>query len=69
MANSSTKNRELTTEISITWNASDIRKLAEERGYQIPTDEECSEILEELLDKHDAEIGINWDIIEEYLAV
>ena len=47
------------TSISITWNNSDVLFVREDL-----TQQQASEVLEEVLRRHDASIGVNWDIIE-----
>lgn len=49
-------------EISIKWHIDDIRL----RDKTL-TEEECSEILTDIEKYHDANIGINWDIIDSYI--
>lgn len=49
----------LPDEIHITWHIDDIKS----RDATL-TDEECREILSTLERKHDAGIGINWDVID-----
>lgn len=48
-------------QIDITWCVDDIRYL----GYEC-TDEEGMEVLDLALRKHDAEYGINWDVLDWY---
>lgn len=51
-------NQTLVREINITWCIEDVQ---EERPDL--SDEQASEVLQEVLDRHDANIGINWDFI------
>ena len=46
------------TQISISWTIEDIRSL----GFNC-TDEQGSKVLSDVERYHDAEIGINWDVI------
>ena len=48
--------------IAITWTKDDIGSLSCANGL---TDEDLSNILDDLLRNHDASIGINWGVIEE----
>ena len=45
--------------ISVTWNISDVKSIA-----PTLTDEQCKQVLDEVLDNHDAQEGINWGVIE-----
>ena len=49
------------TEISIIWCVDDLRQL----GYEC-TDKQGSKILSQIERQHDANIGVNWDIVEFY---
>jgi hypothetical protein len=54
-------------EIAIVWCIEDIRNVEENK--EIPeedrlTDVECRDVLSYLRNKHDATIGINWDVLE-----
>jgi hypothetical protein len=53
----------LITEISIKWCDQDIYATAEEMGVEI-NKFQVSEVLQMLRRKHDATIGINWDVIK-----
>ena len=44
--------------IQVTWSIEDIRSL----GYTC-TDEQGSKVLSDVLKYHDANVGINWDVI------
>ncbi len=46
------------------WGVEDIRNVP---GGEELEDDACLDILEALEDNHDANIGINWDIIEYYV--
>ncbi len=52
--------------ISISWNVADIKRRAKENGIEITT-EQAIEILDCMAEKHGAEKGINWSIIDYYL--
>jgi hypothetical protein len=54
---------------AVEWCAEDIIERAREckRWYRIPREKEAQEILEYMIRKHDATIGINWDVIDCYL--
>ena len=56
--------------ISITWHIEDVQQLVQERFDKNISDEDALEVLDCLVRKHDANNGINWDVIEcavEYL--
>ena len=54
----------MTKEISIKWCADDVKECAKQYldGILI-TDQEASDVLDYLYHKHDASIGINWEVI------
>jgi hypothetical protein len=47
-----------TDAISISWSAADVREVRPDL-----TPDQCPEVLREVEDRHDASVGINWDII------
>lgn len=49
----------MTESISITWHIDDVRSMC-----PILTKDEAGEVLEYLEHRHDAGIGINWDVID-----
>jgi len=49
-------------QIAIVWTKVDIHRLANERNTVL-TNAEAREILRELVDKHDASCGINWETL------
>ena len=56
-----TKNR--MTTISITWDMTDVIEQAKSRDITITEDQAC-DILEMMLNEHDANVGINWETID-----
>ena len=50
--------------ISITWHIDDVRSLAPDLDIM---DEQCREVLRRADKWHDAEVGINWDVLRSYL--
>lgn len=52
----------LATSAAKVWDIADIQKTAQGRGYKF-SDELARECLLEMLDRHDAGIGINWDTV------
>lgn len=52
----------LATSAAKVWDIADIQTTATERGYKF-SDELARECLLEMLEKHDAGIGINWDTV------
>lgn len=55
----------LLKEISIVWTSEDIQQQAYDSGYDTLTDEQIHEIFESLMDNHDANVGINWEVISD----
>lgn len=53
----------LPDKIAITWCIEDVKEIAEDL-----TDDECREVLQLAENKHDATIGINWDVLEEWAS-
>ena len=65
-------NKGLPTTISITWSLEDIKQRAneimmDENPYVKFDETKYPEVLRLLEEKHDANIGINWDVIDMYL--
>ena len=44
--------------ICIEWHISDVKE-----NHEWLTDDQCSEVLHEVARTHDADIGVNWDVI------
>ena len=53
-------------QIHITWCTEDVLHEAKELGVEL-TEDEADEILLHMEDKHDANIGISWDVIDVYI--
>lgn len=53
-------------EINITWSTEDVLHQAKEKGVKL-TEDEANDILLYMERKHDACIGINWDVIDVYI--
>jgi len=52
--------------IQITWHTLDV--LSKAKTMDVPlTEQEADDILQSLKDNHDAQIGINWDVVESYI--
>jgi len=49
--------------INITWTRSDIQDRARETGSPL-TDSEARQVLKALKEKHDANEGVNWNVID-----
>jgi hypothetical protein len=49
--------------ITIKWSTNDVQSRAEDMGVEI-TAEQGDEILQNVFDNHDANIGVNWEVIE-----
>jgi hypothetical protein len=45
--------------IAITWGIEDVKEVAKDL-----TDTECRQVLRLVKNKHDATIGVNWDVLE-----
>ena len=53
-------------EISIIWSTEDVLHQAKEKGVKL-TEDEANEILLQMERKHDADIGISWQTINDYI--
>ena len=54
--------------LTIEWSTEDIISQAHHSlGVDLDIDQ-ASEILEEVIDDHDASVGINWDVIEYHIS-
>lgn len=54
-------------EISISWSIDDVKSVDQNRQDDSTTpltDDECREVLRLAKDNHDANVGINWDVLE-----
>jgi hypothetical protein len=49
--------------ISVVWNIEDVKSLEPK-----VTDEQAMEVLELALDNHDANVGINWGVLEFWIS-
>lgn len=49
--------------IAITWSTDDVITCGKDQYNEIITEEEAENILNSLLDHHDASLGINWDTL------
>lgn len=58
---------ELEMKGTILWSAYDVQDRAQKIGYEIPDDSRAQEILEEVIENHDAECGICWVTFDHYL--
>jgi acyl-homoserine lactone acylase PvdQ len=52
--------------ISISWSTQDVLMLADEMDVQL-TEAQADEVLDRLVENHDADIGINWGVIEYHI--
>tara|TARA_B110000495_G_C22985932_1_gene580061 strand:- start:819 stop:1064 length:246 start_codon:yes stop_codon:yes gene_type:complete len=52
-----------TTSISVVWNIEDVQSLEPK-----VTDEQAMEVLQLALDNHDANVGINWGVLEFWIS-
>ncbi|MEJ5995594.1 hypothetical protein WG904_14285 [Pedobacter sp. Du54] len=53
--------------ISIVWGLQDVEERAKDNGYLLK-EGEAQKVLDMLKDKHDCNIGITWDVIDNYLS-
>tara|TARA_R100000388_G_scaffold89558_1_gene70382 strand:+ start:213 stop:410 length:198 start_codon:yes stop_codon:yes gene_type:complete len=53
-------------EISIIWSTEDVLHQAKEKGVKL-TEDEANQILLQMERKHDADIGISWSTIDDYI--
>ena len=51
-----------TNRMAIVWKAGDVHRAANERGLAVSR-KEAHQILQQLLDKHDAQYGISWETL------
>jgi hypothetical protein len=54
------------TTVGIFWAIEDIIYTAEEMGYTL-NEKQAKEVLEEAKHRHDASIGINWDVLQVHI--
>jgi acyl-homoserine lactone acylase PvdQ len=52
--------------IEIKWSTDDVLILAEQMGAEL-SEQQADEILDRLLRNHDADVGINWGVIEYHI--
>ena len=54
--------------ISLEWTTDDVKEQLRARGLENKlTTDECRYVLNMMLDKHDATIGISWDVMDVYI--
>ena len=51
---------------SVKWSWEDFQGRAQDRGIKL-SKKKCQELLEQMIRKHDASIGINWDVLDCYI--
>jgi hypothetical protein len=56
--------------LRVEWCIEDVRQWMEESGadQETMTDDDCLNVLKIMADKHDAEVGINWDVLDAALG-
>ena len=47
--------------VAVTWHAENVKRQAENMGIEL-TDQQVRNILDSMIDDHDACIGINWEV-------
>tara|TARA_R100000315_G_scaffold51027_1_gene24993 strand:+ start:513 stop:734 length:222 start_codon:yes stop_codon:yes gene_type:complete len=51
--------------ISFEWTTDDVKEQLKSRGQESKlTTDDCRYVLNMMLDKHDATIGVNWDVMD-----
>ena len=54
--------------ISLEWTTDDVKEQLKSRGLESKlTTDECRYVLNMMLDKHDATIGVSWDVMDVYI--
>ena len=53
--------------LSIKRSTEDVAEMADQMGYRLSTTE-LNKILRKVIDKHDASVGINWEVIQIYIT-
>ena len=54
--------------ISLEWTTDDVKMQLKNRGQENAlTTDECRYVLNMMLDKHDATIGVSWDVMDVYI--
>ena len=54
--------------ISLEWTTDDVKLQLKNRGQENSlTNDECRDVLHRLLHKHDATIGVSWDVMDVYI--
>ena len=54
--------------ISLKWTTDDVKMQLKNRGQENAlTTDDCRYVLNMMLDKHDATIGVSWDVMDVYI--
>ena len=54
--------------ISLEWTTDDVKMQLKNRGQENAlTTDDCRYVLNMMLDKHDATIGVSWDVMDVYI--
>jgi hypothetical protein len=54
--------------ISLEWTTDDVKEQLKSKGQENAlTTDECRFVLSMMLDKHDATVGVNWDVMDVYI--
>jgi len=54
--------------ISLEWTTDDVKEQVKSKGQENAlTTDECRFVLSMMLDKHDATVGVNWDVMDVYI--
>jgi hypothetical protein len=61
------KTKQLTTKIKIEWTSEDVIYRAKDDGIEL-THEQVSDVLDMMVNDHDANVGINWDFISHCIS-
>jgi hypothetical protein len=52
--------------IAICWGVEDVQRQATIRGLKL-SKKECQQVLERVLDTHDATLGVSWDTLDDII--
>lgn len=63
-----TQHYDSTDRIALIWGIDDVKFQADELGIEL-SDQQAFDILHDINRKHDASIGVNWDVIKCYIDI
>jgi|TARA_R100000049_G_C1915058_1_gene61532 hypothetical protein len=53
--------------IAVSWCVDDVKQCCKDLGTRTLSTKKCKNVLSNVLRKHDAEIGINWNVLEHWV--